>query len=130
MTKFKYVAAVLALVAAVGSVQAAGEVGKDQVQFMDNQGLSEIQGATVRNAPTFTWDSKLPDISDTTFKDRSNEVQNRNNDVSLSNPIKSCGYVRKQTGTKKVITCSNANGGRPVCRTKSVPVYSNVKVCK
>jgi len=44
MTGLKYIAAMLALVGAVGSVQAASEMNKDQVQFMDNKGLSEIQG--------------------------------------------------------------------------------------
>jgi hypothetical protein len=45
MTGFKYIAAVLALVGAVGSAQANSELGKDQIQFMGDTSLSEIQGA-------------------------------------------------------------------------------------
>jgi hypothetical protein len=45
MTSFKYIAAVLALVGAVGSAQAAGEVQNDQVQFMADHELNEVVGA-------------------------------------------------------------------------------------
>jgi hypothetical protein len=45
MTSFKYIAAVLALVGAVGSAQAASEVNKEQIQFMGDQELNEVVGA-------------------------------------------------------------------------------------
>jgi hypothetical protein len=53
MSNFKYIAAVLALLGAVGSAQANAEVKntqkqiaeKDTIQFMDNKGLSDINGA-------------------------------------------------------------------------------------
>jgi hypothetical protein len=45
MTGFKYIAGVLTLVGAVNSAQATGEVSKDQIQFMNDQSLTEIQGA-------------------------------------------------------------------------------------
>jgi hypothetical protein len=47
MTNLKYIAAVLALVGAVGSAQAGSEVNKDQIQFMDDSSLKNIKGAFI-----------------------------------------------------------------------------------
>jgi hypothetical protein len=99
MTGFKYIAAVLALVGAVGSAQANSELGKDQIQFMGDTSLSEIQGAKSSNSNSAGLYS---------FLERKKEKG-----YGQAFESSTAGYT-----TKRI--CHYSTGRKPVCVTRIV----------